>query len=163
VARSRQAPYRALGCCVSEAAAWLGSRHVLYLSYALPSEIDDSPRLKPGDSCFIGTCQLGRGPHWSYRLSTGIHRASHGKHVLRGVDIPVVPDPALWTRPLPYIKWQRVEDVPTGMAALGTGIPAVDPDQGPPVPVRFVFQLADQLAPAHVTHALGQRGIAHHI
>ena len=41
--------------------------------------------------------------------------------------------------------------------ALGGWIPLVNLDQSPPIPDRLVFQLSDELAPAHITDGLGKR------
>jgi predicted O-methyltransferase YrrM len=125
--------------------------------------VDNSPRLKPGDSCFTGARRVGQGPSRSYRLSTGIHREPHGKHVLRGIDIAVVPDAAFRAGPLAHVQWQGVEHMPAGVTAFGTGIPTVNLDQRAPVPRGFVFQLAHQLTPARIADSFGERVIAHQV
>src|SRR5258707_6624254 len=133
-------------------------------AHGIPSweiaEVDTFPRLKPGDSCFTGARRVGHGPSRSYRLSTGVHRASHGKNILRGIDISIMPDPTCRTRPLAHVQGQGVKHVPAGVATLGTGIPAVNLDQRAPIPGRFVLQLPPQLAPPDVTDGLGERVIA---
>ncbi len=49
------------------------------------------------------------------------------------------------------------------MTGLGRGIPAVNLDKGSSVPVGFVFQLADKLAPSYITDGLCQRVVLDHI
>src|SRR5262245_39724885 len=126
---------------------------------------DNSPRLKPGDSCFIGACQVGRSPRGSCRLSTAVHREPHGKDVLRSVDLPVVPDtaPRIRADPLAHVPRQHLVDVAASMAPLRTVIPAINLNQRAPIPRRLVLQLAHYLTPANVADALGQLQIANHV
>ncbi len=49
------------------------------------------------------------------------------------------------------------------MTGLGRGIPAVNLDKSSSVPVGFVFQLADKLAPSYITDGLCQRVVLDHI
>ncbi len=49
------------------------------------------------------------------------------------------------------------------MTGLGRGIPAVNLDKGSSVPVGFVLQLADKLAPSDITDRLCQRVVLDHI
>src|SRR6266446_9978137 len=51
----------------------------------------------------------------------------------------------------------------TVKAPFGGWIPLVNLDQGPAIPGGFVFQLADQFAPAHVADGLGQAVILDHV
>jgi hypothetical protein len=125
-----------------------------------PFVVDNSPRLKAGDSCFIGTSRVGHGPPRSYGFSTGVHREPHGKDILGGVDVPVMPDAAFRARPLAHVQGQGLKHMATRMTAFGTGIPAVNLDQGSSVPFRFVFQLAHQLAPTHIAYRFGEHVIA---
>src|SRR5215831_14371847 len=97
---------------------------------------DCSPRRTAGDSCFIGARRIGHGRSRSYRLSTGVHHAPDGKDVLRGVDVSVIQDTAVWAHALPRVQRQKIEHTPTDMTAPGTGIPPVKADQRAPVPHR---------------------------
>src|SRR5262249_23505155 len=120
-------------------------------------DVDYSPRLKAGDSCFSGACRGGHGPPRSDRLSTGVHRQPRGQAILRGGAGSGLPDAAVRTGPLARVQGQGVADTPTGRAAFGAGRPLVKGDEGTPVPGRFVLELAPQLAPAHLTDGLGER------
>src|SRR6266446_10938674 len=51
----------------------------------------------------------------------------------------------------------------TVKAPFGGWIPLVNLDQGPAIPGGFVFQLADQFAPAHVADGLGEAVILDHV
>src|SRR2546426_912023 len=51
----------------------------------------------------------------------------------------------------------------TVKAALGGRIPLVNLDQGPAIPCGFVFQLADQFAPAHITDAFSEAVVLEHV
>src|SRR5262245_528231 len=79
---------------------------------------------------------------------------------LAALIVPVMPHAALWARPLAHIQGKGVEHMPAGMAAFGTGIPAVNRDQRAPVPGHLVFQLADQFTLAYLADALGQLRVA---
>src|SRR5205823_4684859 len=48
------------------------------------------------------------------------------------------------------------QNVSTVKTAFGGGIERVDLDKGSSIPGRFVFQLADTLAPSDITDGLGQ-------
>src|SRR5215813_78632 len=52
--------------------------------------------------------------------------------------------------------------MPADVAPLAAGIPTVHLDECAPVPVGFVFQLADELPPANFVNGLGQRRMLHH-
>ena len=58
---------------------------------------------------------------------------------------------------------EGVEDMPTGRAAFGTGIPPVNLDERAPVPSRFVLQLPHQLAPPRIPDGIGEPVIADHL
>ena len=53
--------------------------------------------------------------------------------------------------------------MPTVGTALRRRVPLVDLDKGPSVPLRFVFQLTHQLAPADIADGLGETVVAQHI
>jgi hypothetical protein len=89
----------------------------------------------------------------------GLAWAHGGKHVLGGVDVPIMADATIRAAPLAHLQRQCVVDVSAGMAPLRTGVPAINPDQRAPIPVRFVLQLPDQLAPPHVADTRRQRGM----
>ena len=49
------------------------------------------------------------------------------------------------------------------MTAFGRRIEFINPDKRPPIPLRFVFQLADKLTPTDITDGLCQRVILDHV
>ncbi len=53
--------------------------------------------------------------------------------------------------------------MPTVMTAFGRGVELVDLDEGSSVPLGFVFQLADELTPAHITDGFSKAVVLHHI
>ncbi len=69
----------------------------------------------------------------------------------------------LWTQPEPFIKRKRVENMSTLVASLRRWIELVNLDKRASIPVGFIFQLADELAPSHVGYRLGQRVIFDHV
>src|SRR6266496_2522362 len=99
----------------------------------------------------------------SYASSAGSHRLTSGQDVRRGVDVPVVPGAAGRARPLPGAQAQLREQVPARRAGLGRGVPAVDHDQVPAVPLALVRELAAELAPAAVADRAGQVPVADHV
>src|SRR5258708_27445959 len=50
----------------------------------------------------------------------GLSLTPHGKNVLGGVDIPIMPDATFRTGPLAHVQWQRVEHLPAVVTAFGT-------------------------------------------
>jgi hypothetical protein len=54
-------------------------------------------------------------------------------------------DPTLRADPVPDIQRKGVKKMPTGMTAFGGGIPLVNLDEGSPIPLGFVLQLAEFL------------------
>src|SRR5260370_20997195 len=50
-----------------------------------------------------------------------------------------------------------------GTTGLRRGIEPIDLDQGPSIPLGFIFQLADELAPAHIADRFGERVVLDHI
>ena len=69
----------------------------------------------------------------------------------------------LRTLPETDIQIKGVKDMTTLVATLRRGIELVDLDKGTPVPGGFVFQLADELTPSHVTNGFGKAVVFHHI
>ena len=118
---------------------------------SLHRDLDTSPRLKPGASSFTGARRIGPGPPRSYRLSRGVHRASHGTHGLCGRAVPVVPDAAGRARPLAHVQRPGVAHRSTHLSAGGTGKPAVNLDPCAPVPRRLIRPVAPPLAPTRPT------------
>ncbi len=51
----------------------------------------------------------------------------------------------------------------TVKTAFGRGVPLVNLDQGTPIPGRFVFQLAHELGPTHVTNGFRQAVVLDHV
>src|SRR5699024_11704997 len=82
------------------------------------------------------------------------------EHVLRGVDVPVVPGAAVRTRPVAGPERQRGEQVPACAARLGAGIPAVDQHEPAPRLLRLVFEHGPELGPTGFADRLGQRSVA---
>src|SRR5437868_7431233 len=72
-----------------------------------------------------------------------------GEDVGCGVDVTVVDGPA-GAGPLPDVQRHRLGDDAADAAQFGTGEPAVDPDERPPVPGRLVFEHADERRPSGV-------------
>src|SRR6266446_9617841 len=69
----------------------------------------------------------------------------------------------LRTPPEPFIERKGLENMPTMGTAFRTGVPLVNLDQGAPIPLRFVLQLAHELAPAHIRDGLGEAVILEHV
>jgi len=69
------------------------------------------PPSRAGYSCFAGSSPTSFRPHGSYTASTGRHREPLGQNVLHGIDIPVMPDTALWTDPFTHIKGEVFYDM----------------------------------------------------
>src|SRR5882724_12041793 len=101
--------------------------------------------------------------------SAGIARGTPGygktcrKDVLGRVDIPVVPGPAGWARPVPGGQAQLGEPVPARRAGLRAGVPAADHDQLAAVPFALVRKLAAELTPAAVGDDAGEVAVADHV
>src|SRR5690349_24643043 len=98
----------------------------------------------------------------SYVTSAGRHGKTCRQDVLRGVEVPVVPGTAERALPRPGAEGQLREQVPARRARLRAGVPAVDHDQAPTVPLTLVLQLAPELAPAAVADRAGQPPVAEH-
>ncbi len=69
----------------------------------------------------------------------------------------------LRTLPETDIQLKGVKDMTTTVATLRRGIELVDLDKGTPVPGGFVFQLADELPPSHVTDRFGKAVVFNHM
>ena len=98
----------------------------------------------------------------SYASSAGSHRLTSGQDVLRRVEIPVMAGTARRAGPLPGAQAQLLEPVPARRTGLGRGVPPVDHDQVPAVPLALVGELAAELAPPAVTDRAGQPPVADH-
>src|SRR5205807_1757658 len=96
-----------------------------------------------------------------------LEKKTYGKtcrqDVLRGVDVPVMPDAAGRALPRPGGKAQGGEQVPARRAGLGAGVPAVDHDHVPSGRRRLVLHLAAELTPAAVADGLAQGAVADHV
>lgn len=66
-------------------------------------------------------------------------------------------------RPRPDIERQEVNNVTACATAFTTRIPAIDLDQGSPVPLGLVPELTDQLTPRRVTDVPGEGVVADHV
>src|SRR6266568_296524 len=53
--------------------------------------------------------------------------------------------------------------MPTVKTSFGRGIPLVNLDQVPSIPLCFVFQLGHKLRPAHVTDSLSKAVVLDHV
>lgn len=92
-----------------------------------------------------------------------MYRESHGMDVLGGIHIPIMMGAAFWAGPGSHLKRQGAQNMPTGKAAFGGGIPLVDLDQGAPIPLRFVLQLGHERRPAHITDCFTQVLVFDHV
>src|SRR2546421_5968502 len=99
----------------------------------------------------------------SYVSSTGSHRESHGQNVFRSIRVTIVNRAAGWTYPFPSVQRKRVKHPLAGMTGLRRRVPPVNLDEGPPVPLGFVLQLAHQLPPTHITDRLGETRVLNQI
>src|SRR5262249_6225096 len=81
--------------------------------------------------------------------------------ILCGIDVPVMPDAAGRTGPLPGRQIQGVEEMPAGRAPFGAGVPSIYGDHSTSVPTSFVLKLSDELPPAHIADSVGQRAIVY--
>ena len=73
-------------------------------------------------------------------------------------------DAAAWACPLPHGKVFRVGVlIPTGMADLGRRKESIRLYYLLSIPIRFVFQLSDELTPRCICNRLGQLVVAKHI
>src|SRR5215472_13761499 len=110
-------------------------------------------------SCFIGNRLASLRPTRSYVASTGIDGEPLRKNVQSGIDVTIMNHAAFWTYPFAYIQRKRFEYVLTGMTGLRGWIPMIDLDQSSFIPLGFVFELTDKLAPSNITDSLGKLGI----
>jgi hypothetical protein len=67
------------------------------------------------------------------------------------------------TGPFPLIEIERFQDISTRRTRLRRWIPPVNLDQRASVPLRLVFQLTHQLAPAHIADGLGEGMVSEHV
>src|SRR5438045_2872886 len=103
-------------------------------------------------------------PSRSYSLSTGIeYRQSGGMYVLSCIDITVMDDPTFGTCPDTHIKRKGIKHMTTIEAALRGGVELVNPDKGSAIPLGFVFQLAHELTPSHITNRFGKTVVLYHV
>jgi hypothetical protein len=103
-------------------------------------------------------------PCRSDSLSAGFkYREPHGIYVLSGIDVTVMDNATFRARPDTDIQRERVEYMPTVEAAFGGGIPFVDLDQVPPIPLSFVFQLGHKLRPTYTTDSFCKTVVLDHV
>jgi hypothetical protein len=114
-------------------------------------------------SCFNGSRPTSFRPNGSYTPSTGSDREPLGQNVTSGIGIAVVSHTAGWAYPFTSVQRKRIEDMLAGTTGLRRGIEPIDLDQGPSIPLGFIVQLADKLAPAHIADRFGQRVVLDHI
>ncbi len=114
-------------------------------------------------SCFTGSRPTNAGPNGSYTPSTGSDREPLGQNVTSGIGIAVVSRAAVWAYPFTYVQRKRIEDMLADTTGLRRGIEPIDLDQGPSIPLGFIFQLADEFAPAHIADRFGERVVLNHI
>lgn len=70
---------------------------------------------------------------------------------------------ALGAGPLAHLEWHLGYGMPAVAAPLAGGIPAVDAYECAPVPLRLVFQLAQELGPTRVRDGLGELPVLLHV
>src|SRR2546421_8029724 len=121
------------------------------------------PFSRTGFPASLGVASPGFRPSRSYTSSTGRHREPLGQNVVCGVDIPVVPDAAFWTDPLTHVKREVFYHMLAIMTGFTRWIPTVNFDEGSSIPCGFILQLADELAPSHITDGFCQTVILDHV
>lgn len=103
-------------------------------------------------------------PSRSYGFSTGFkYRESHGMYITSSVHISIMGNAAFRANPMANIERKRVEDMPTIETALGRGIPLVDLDKVPAIPLCFVCELGHELRPANIRDSLAQFRVFDHV
>ena len=108
------------------------------------------------------TAFAARSPLRSYIASTRDHGQPGRKNITGGVDIPVVLDSALGTRPRTHVERQGIHYRAARRTGLARRTPTVDVDKGTSMPLAFVLQLANELAPAGIANSPGKRMVRHH-
>src|SRR6266699_2825087 len=102
-------------------------------------------------------------PSRSYHLSTGSHGLPSRQNISCCVDITIMVRPAHRTYPISDRQIEVVEYI-LAVEALFTGwVPAINLNQRAPVPLSFVFKLAQELAPSNIANRLGEGTVLHHI
>ncbi len=96
-------------------------------------------------------------------LPIGSTARESGENVSCGIDISVVVCPTIWAVPLPVIKRQFIDNMTAVSTAFRTGKPSVNLYQCATIPLTFVLQLTNQLAPATISNRLSQLVIFHHV
>ncbi len=99
----------------------------------------------------------------SYVRSTDSNRKPCGEYVMRGIDVSVVSGFALRALPLPDIQRHLVDYMPTRATSFTAGEPTVNFYQGSTIPLGFVFQLSNKLAPTSITDSTGKFWIFDHV
>src|SRR5271170_4853959 len=83
----------------------------------------------------LGVASSSIRPSGSYTASTGRHREPLGQNVVCRIDIPVVPNAALWADPFTHIKWEVFDHMLAVMTRFTGRIPSINFDEGSFVPL----------------------------
>ena len=129
-----------------------------------PSECDIHPMTKArgipssrmGFPASLGVACPSFCPSGSYTSSTGRCREPLGQNVSCSVDIPVMADATLWADPFTHIKREVLHDMLAVMTGFRRWIPTINFDEGSSIPLALILQLADKLAPSHITDRFGE-------
>ena len=129
----------------------------------------DSPTIASGSSWFVGSClpslpmqvwsrpslprQPPRAPR---RIDVALQPGYSWPHCDRGRGASYTGD-----RSTPAHRGQGAPG--PGHTPNRFGIPAINFDQGTPIPRCFVVQLPEQLAPSHIGDGFGERWMLHHL
>ena len=89
-------------------------------------------------------------------------RQPGGKYVPSGIHIPVVPNAAPWTRPMPCGEGKLSEQAPTRGARLGARVPAVHDGQGAAMANSLIFEHGPELRPACARDSASQTVVTDH-
>src|SRR5271157_5075280 len=111
----------------------------------------------------LGVAHSSFRPSRSYTSSTGRHREPLGQNVVCCVDIPVMPDAALWANPLTHIKREVFYHMLAIMTRFAGRIPTINFDQSSSVPLSLVFELTNKLTPSDITDSFCQTVVFDHI
>ncbi len=72
-------------------------------------------------------------------------------------------DATFWADPFAHIKREVFHDMLAIMAGFTGGIPPIDFDEGSSIPLALILQLADKLAPSHITDRFCKAVIFDHV
>jgi hypothetical protein len=74
-----------------------------------------------------------------------------------------MPDTTLWADPPAHIQREVFHDVLAFIACFTRWIPPIDLGEGSSVPLRFVFQLTDELTPSNIRYGFGEAVVFDHV